>query len=62
MIENIHHRPVLISKREGGIFSQKRIQSEYRVSGFLLGKPCAHKVSGFVLANPECEKDSEGPD
>jgi hypothetical protein len=31
MTENIHHRPVLISKREGGIFSQKRSESE----GFL---------------------------
>jgi hypothetical protein len=29
MIENIHQRPILISKREGGIFSQKRSQGEH---------------------------------
>src|SRR5208282_6317186 len=29
MIENIHQRPILISNREGGIFSQKRNQGEY---------------------------------
>src|SRR5271170_5364175 len=33
MIENIHHRPILISKREGGIFSPKRSQSEHFASG-----------------------------
>src|SRR5271170_5510285 len=30
MIENIHQRPVLISKREGGIFSQKRKPGEQK--------------------------------
>ncbi len=29
MIENIHQRPILISNREGGIFSRKRSQGEY---------------------------------
>src|SRR5580658_1529026 len=29
MTENIHHRPILISKREGGIFSRKRSQDEH---------------------------------
>jgi hypothetical protein len=29
MIENIHQRPILISKREGGIFSRKRSQGEH---------------------------------
>jgi hypothetical protein len=29
MTENIHQRPILISKREGGIFSQKRKQGEH---------------------------------
>src|SRR5208282_2293662 len=32
MIENIHQRPVLISKREGGIFSQKRKPGEQKKS------------------------------
>src|SRR5208282_6506417 len=30
MTENIHQRPVLISKREGGIFSQKRKSGEQK--------------------------------
>src|SRR5271155_3826016 len=49
MIENTHQRPVLISKREGGTFSQKRKPGKYRVSGF---------VPTLRDASPECQKVS----
>src|SRR5271166_1564451 len=40
MIESIHQRPILISRREGGIFSQKRSQGEHsktKIGGNLIG-------------------------
>src|SRR5208282_160313 len=53
MIENIHQRPILISKREGGIFSLKRRQGEYfQGPGFVLRLRRRAGLSGCPCPRP----------
>jgi hypothetical protein len=54
MTENIHQRPILISKREGGIFWQKRNNGEH--SQPLTRPGDAEKLPGNLGPDPEGEE------
>jgi len=61
MIENIHHLHILISKREGGIFSQKRNQGEPGFQGLHLQTLSSKKAfQGLHLQTLSSKKGFQG--